>query len=219
MAKAKTLLALFTIGTLATTALVLPGFTQPGDKKEETKKALAVGDAAPSFSLKDTDGKDVKLDDLRKDGKIVVVFWFNPECPFVVKHFEKGGNTFNDMAAAYKDKKVSIVAINSNAPGEQGSGKETNAKKKKDWKIEFPIALDESGETGRAYGATNTPQCFVIGTDGKIAYTGAIDDDSGAKVGKTNYVSKAVDELLAGKAVTTSSTKPYGCGVKYGKKK
>jgi MFS superfamily sulfate permease-like transporter len=110
-------------------------------------------------------------------------------------------------------------AINSNAAGEQGSGKETNAKAKKDWKIEFPILLDESGDTGRAYGATNTPHCFVIGADGKIAYMGAIDDDAGGKVGKTNYVSKAVDELLAGKPVTTSSTKAYGCGVKYGKKK
>lgn len=218
MSKGKTLLALFAFGALATSAFVLPGFAQPADKKAE-KKGVAIGDAAPAFTLKDLDGKDVSLDSLRKDGKIVIAFWFNPECPFVVKHFEKGGNTFNDMAAAYKDKKVSIVAINSNATGEQGSGKETNAKAKKDWKIEFPILLDEAGDTGKAYGATTTPHCFVIGTDGKIAYMGAIDDDAGGKVGKTNYVSKAVDELLAGKPVTTSSTKAYGCGVKYGKKK
>jgi peroxiredoxin len=216
MTTGKSILGLFAVGTVAAAAFVLPGFAQP-EKKDA--KGVSVGDAAPAFTLKDTDGKDVSLDSLRKDGKIVVAFWFNPKCPFVVKHFEKGGNTFNDMFTAYKDKKVSIVAINSNAAGEQGSGKDTNATAKKDWKIEFPILLDESGDTGKAYGAVTTPHCFVIGTDGKIAYVGAIDDDSGGKVGKTNYVSKAVDELLAGKPVTTSSTKPYGCSVKYGKKK
>jgi hypothetical protein len=69
---------------------------------------------------------------------------------------------------------------------------------------------------GKAYGAKTTPHCFVIGKDGVLAYAGAIDDDKSPETaGKTNYVAKAVDELLAGSSVSTASTKPYGCGVKY----
>lgn len=220
MTKGKQLLALCALGVVASAALVMPGFAQPKDDKKTEKKAeVAVGSDAPAFTLKDTDGKDVSLESLRKDGKIVIAFWFSPECPFVKKHFEKGGNTFNDMYTKYKDKKVAIVAINSTAAGEQGSGKDTNANAKKNWKIEFPILLDESGDTGKAYGAKTTPHCFVIGTDGKLAYIGAIDDDAQGKVGKTNYVTKAVDELLEGKKVSTTSTTPYGCGVKYARKK
>lgn len=215
MSKGKQLMALCGLG-LAVTAAFVMGFAQPGDKKAESK--IEIGSTAPAFTVKDTDGKDVSLDSLRKDGKIVVAFWFNPECPFVVKHFEKGGNTFNDMYTKYKDKKVSIVAINSNAPGEGGSGKDTNAAAKKKWKVEFPILLDESGDVGQSYNAKRTPECFVIGTDGKIAYMGAIDDNPQGEVGKTNYVTKAVDELLDGKKVSTTSTKPYGCNVKYKKK-
>lgn len=213
MTKGKQLMSLCGLGVVVAAAFAM-GFAQPG---KDAKKGIEVGAAAPAFTLKDTEGKDVSLESLRKDGKIVIAFWFNPDCPFVVKHFEKGGNTFNDMHTKYKDKKVAIVAINSSAAGEQGSGKERNTDAKKKWKVDFPILLDESGETGKAFGAKRTPECFVIGTDGKIAYMGAPDDNAQGEVGKTNYVVKAVDELLAGKKVTTTSTQPYGCPVKYKK--
>jgi alkyl hydroperoxide reductase subunit AhpC len=81
--------------------------------------------------------------------------------------------------------------------------------------MEYPIVLDESGEIGKAYGAKNTPATFIVGADGVLAYAGAIDDDPSGKVGKTNYVAKALDELAAGKKVTTATTTPYGCSVKY----
>ena len=69
---------------------------------------------------------------------------------------------------------------------------------------------------GRSYGAKNTPVMFVVGKDGKVAYTGAIDDEPApGKTGKTNYVAKALDELIAGSQVSTSKTKPYGCHVTY----
>ena len=212
MTKAKQLLALGALGVLASAALVMPGFAQPGGKgdKKEQASGVSVGSAAPAFTLKDTDGKEVSLDALRKDGKIVIAFWFSPECPFVKKHFEKGGNTFNDMYAKYKDKKVSIVAINSAATGEQGSGKETNTNAKKNWKIEFPIALDESGETGKAYGAKTTPHIYIVDKTGNLVYMGGHDNK-----GDRNYIAESLDAMLAGKPVPTAKTENYGCAVHY----
>lgn len=186
------------------------------DEKKAEKKAIAPGETAPDFKLKDTEGKDVSLADLTKQGKTVVLHWFNPDCPFVVMHYTKGANTFNDLATKYKDKNVVVIGINSGAKGKEGSGLERNQKAIKDWKISYPILMDESGTVGKAYNAKNTPLTVVIGKDGKVAYYGAIDDADGGKgPGKNNYAAKALDEVLAGKPVTTATTKPYGCAVKY----
>jgi len=174
-----------------------------------------VGDVAPDFTLKDTDGKDVKLADFK--GKIVVLEWFNPECPFVKKHHVTL-DTMTKLAKEYKDKNVVWLAINSGADGQQGSGKDANAKARTDYKMDYPVLLDPTGATGKAYGAKTTPHMFVIDKDGKIAYAGAIDNDRGPrKAGDKNYVKNAVDEVIAGKKVTDTTTDPYGCAVKYAK--
>jgi peroxiredoxin len=191
--------------------------TSKGDKDKSDKgsKAPTAGDSAPDFTLKGLDGKDVTLSALTKEGKTVVIQWFNPDCPYVVKHYEKGANTFNDLYSKYSGKNVVIVGINSGAPGNQGTGKERNEKAVKDWKIQYPILLDENGKVGKAYGAKRTPEMFIVTPDGKIAYHGAICDDRGMSVGKTIYVAKALDEILAKSNVMTAKTEPYGCGVKY----
>lgn len=182
------------------------------EKKQEKKAELKIGEKAPEFSLKDTEGKEHALSSL--SGKIVVLEWFNPDCPFVQKQHEKT-TTMADLVKKYGDK-VTFLAVNSNAPGSMGSGKDRNAKAKTDWKLDYPILLDETGEVGKAYQSKNTPTMYVIDAKGNLAYWGAIDDDSSPdKAGKTNYVGKALDELLAGKPVSQSKTKPYGCNVKY----
>ncbi|MFZ2872885.1 MAG: redoxin domain-containing protein [Phycisphaerales bacterium] len=192
---------------------------EKGDKAVKTAAGVEPGQPAPAFTLRDTEGKETTLAEQIKAGKIVVLQWFNPECPFVAKHY-KETKTFNDLATTYASKGVVFLAINSGAPGEQGAGARANTEVKKAWAIPYPVLLDEAGTVGRAYGAKNTPTMVVIGKDGNVAYFGAIDDDSGAaKPGKTNYVAKALDELLAGSNVTTPKTKPYGCAVKYGKSK
>lgn len=186
------------------------------DAKSKAKAGgVTAGDVAPAFTLKDTDGKDHTLADMTKAGKIVVIQWFNADCPFVKKHYRES-KTFNDLATKYKDKNVEFVAINSNSPGTQGAGLDRNKKAKTDWAIPYPILLDESGDIGKAYGAKRTPEMFIINKDGKVVYHGAIDDDAGGdSVGSTNYVSKALDEVLDGKDVTMATSKPYGCSVKY----
>jgi peroxiredoxin len=191
------------------------------DKKEEKSekgekgKGVAIGDTAPAFTLTDTDGKSVSLSDFK--GKVVVLEWFNPECPFIVKHHQVN-HTFNELNEQYSSKGVVFLAINSSAAGKEGSGKDNNAAKKKEYGMQYPVLLDENGAVGHAYGATNTPHCFVIGADGKIAYMGAIDNNTDPrKAGDKNYVRMALDNVLAGKPADPAQTKPYGCGVKYAK--
>lgn len=207
-------------GTLSTTqAFAADPEPSKGDKgKADHKndaKPGAVGSTAPAFTLTDTDGKSHALADLK--GKIVVIEWFNPECPFIVKH-HKVNTTFNNLFSEYNSKGVVFLAINSSAKGKQGNGKDLNAKMKTEYKMEYPILIDEDGAVGTAYGAKTTPHVFIIGTDGKIAYNGAIDNSTDVKkAGDKNYAKMALDEMLAGKPVSTTETKPYGCSVKYAK--
>lgn len=185
------------------------------DAKKDDKKSdkATVGETAPSFELTDTDGKTVKLADYKD--KIVVLQWFNPECPHVVKHYGKA-STFNDLNRDFSGKDVVFLAVNSGAPGKQGAGKDHNAKYKKDWKIEYPILLDEKGTVGKAYGATTTPHMFIIGKDGKLAYKGAIDNNKALDSKEyKNYVRQALDQIIKGETVTEPETRSYGCSVKY----
>lgn len=181
------------------------------DHKHSDAKAK-LGEPAPNFTLTDTDGKQWTLADLTKQKKIVVLEWFNPECPYSgVKHY-KDNQTMQETAKKYKDKNVVWISINSN-DNKTGS-QERNAQARKDWKIEHPILLDTTGDVARAYEAKSTPTMYIINAEGTLAYWGAIDNDSSAEVGKVNYVSKALDEIIAGQTVTESKTKAYGCQVK-----
>jgi len=171
-----------------------------------------VGDAAPDFSLVDQNGKTVKLSDF--SGKIVVLEWFNNECPFVQKQYKTGA--MNDLASKYATKGVVWLAINSTSSADASK----NAAVAKQWNIDRPILDDHGGSVGRLYGATNTPNMYIIDAHGKLAYRGAIDSirsaDEADIAKAKNYVAAALDELLAGKPVSTSETQPYGCTVKYG---
>jgi peroxiredoxin len=186
-----------------------------GDDKKAASGVATVGETAPAFTLTDTEGKTVNLAEVGK-GKIVVLEWFNAECPFVVKHHTVNP-TFGDLYKDFKDKGVVFLAINSGAEGKQGGGKEKSIAGKKELKVDFPVLLDTDGKVGKAYGAKRTPDVFIIDKDGKVAYIGAVCNNSdGKKVGDKNYVRLALEELTAGKPVTTKQTERYGCSVKYG---
>lgn len=188
------------------------GLATPGARAE-------VGKAAPDFALVDLDGKTVKLADHK--GKTIVLEWFNPECPFVNRAHGKG--SLVDAAKRATQAGVVWLAINSAAPGRQGHGAAVNVTGKQKFGLAHPILLDESGEVGRAYGATNTPHMFVIDDKGVLVYRGAIDNSpdgegESAEGGKlVRYVDVALEELRAGKPVSVKETKAYGCSVKYAK--
>jgi len=177
----------------------------------------AVGSAAPGFSLPDAKGQTHSLSQYK--GKYVVLEWFNPECPFVKKHY--GSGNMQKLQDQYTSKGVVWLTIDSNAPGTEGNITPVQAQKiSASWKThETALLLDPEGKVGRAYGAKNKPNMVIINPDGKIAYEGAIDSKASPNPAdipsSTNYVKAALDESLAGKSVSTPQTKPYGCSVKY----
>ena len=176
-----------------------------------------VGSAAPDFSLTDAKGKTHSLSQYK--GKYVVLEWFNPECPFVKKHY--GSGNMQRLQKEYTSKGVVWLTIDSNAPGSEGNlSADAASKVMTGWKTrQTALLLDPEGKAGRAYGAKNTPNMVVINPEGKIVYEGAIDSKATPNPAdipnSTNYVKVALDESLEGKPVTTSTTKPYGCSVKY----
>src|SRR5947209_4913348 len=176
-----------------------------------------VGTNAPDFSVTDSKGKTHSLSQYK--GKFVVLEWFNPECPFVKKHY--GSGNMQKLQEEFTGKGVVWLTIDSNAPGLEGNltAEQANAKIA-EWKAHSSaLLLDPDGKAGRTYGAKNTPHMFVINPEGKIVYEGAIDSKPTPNpsdiASSTNYVKAALDESLAGKTVTTPSSRPYGCSVKY----
>lgn len=179
-----------------------------------------VGKAAPDFELRDIDGKAVKLSAFK--GKVVVLEWFNPGCPFV-----KAAHTKGTLKTAAKDamaKGVVWLAINSAAEGYQGFGPEANRDGASKLGLTHPVLLDPAGEVGHAYGATNTPHVFVIDEAGTLVYRGAADNSpdgegespTGGKL--VSYVGTTLADLAAKRPVSVATTQAYGCSVKYAKK-
>ncbi len=180
---------------------------KPADKPADTVAEL--GKPAPDFTLTDMNGKTVKLADYK--GKIVVLEWFQPSCPYCVAGYESGGNC---LATGEKLAKEGVVwlLINSNHAGHPDSKVEANIEFFKSRKLEkYSVLMDTEGKVGRSYGAKSTPHCFVIDEKGNLVYRGAIDNakEKDAK-DKVNYVEAAVAEIKAKKPVSRPDTKAYG---------
>jgi len=168
---------------------------------------VEVGQPAPTFALPDESGLQHSLAQYR--GKVVVLEWTNPECPFVQRHYTS--KTMQKTLAAL-GKQVVWLAIDStysNTP-------EKSAAWKKEQGFPYPVLQDPSGAVGHAYGAKTTPHMFVIDEHGVVRYAGAIDDDPrGRSATPTNYVRQAVEAVETGKPVPATTSAPYGCTVKY----
>ncbi len=200
----------------ATGAHAGPGCGSPCGSKAAATDApcdvqAEVGKPAPDFVLKDLDGNEHKLSDLK--GKIVVLEWTNHECPYVVRH-ESRAKTMQNTAQKFADSGVVWLAVNSSHFAEQKA--DQLRKWIKDNEINYPILLDAEGKVGRMYQAKTTPHMFVIDRMGVLVYAGAIDDDpQGQKDTPRNFVEEAVQSLLNNSTVAVATTKPYGCNVKY----
>jgi len=176
-----------------------------------------VGEPAPAFSAGDVAGKIIRLGDYA--GKTVVLEWTNDGCPFVGKHYDSGN--MQALQRRYTAAGVVWLTIASSAPGEQGYV--TPAEARADlahWQAApSDFLLDPEGAVGRLYDARATPHMVVIDRTGRLAYMGAIDDTPSTRLAdvKTahNYVVAALDALAAGQPVAVTSTRAYGCSIKY----
>lgn len=179
--------------------------------------AAVPGQPAPALSLTDVNGRAVSLADFR--GKNVVIEWNNPHCPFVRKHYDSGNMQRLQKTLAGPD--MVWLTVNSTAKDHvefmaptalAGWIKQVGA-------APTAVLTDTDGRVGRSYGARTTPQMVIVDAQGRVAYTGAIDDIRSANPADTrsakNYVAQALGELRAGKPVSVASTVPYGCSVKY----
>jgi hypothetical protein len=183
------------------------------------RAAVQTGSPAPDFSLTDINGKPHKLSDYK--GKIVVLEWNNPDCPFVKKHYDNSGNLPKLQKAATADGVVWLT-INSGAAGKQGgdySAEQVKAYLQKNNSAPTAYLPDHDGKVGHLYNAKTTPQLYVITPDGTLAYVGAIDSIRSADVADiakaTNYLTVALASVKAGKPVEKATTESYGCSVKY----
>lgn len=182
--------------------------------------AASVGQAAPAFTGKDSQGKSQSLAQYR--GKYVVLEWTNVACPFTKKHYDSGN--MQALQQEWTGKGVVWLTVLSSSPSHADDGYLTAAQENEHMAQvrAHPTAaiLDPNGEIGRLYSAKTTPHMFIIDPEGKLIYAGAIDDkattDSSDVKGAKNYVSAALTEAMAGQPVETASTRPYGCAVKYG---
>ncbi|HYI01075.1 thioredoxin family protein [Hyalangium sp.] len=167
-----------------------------------------VGKPAPAFTLKDEAGKEHSL--AQYQGKIVVLEWTNPDCPFVQRHYK--ADTMQNTLKGFDGQKVVWLAVDStssNTPDKSASWKKGEG-------FTYPVLVDAEGKVGKTYGAKTTPHMYVIDEKGVLRYAGAIDDDPrGKNASAVNHVKTAVDSLLTGKPVPAATTEPYGCSVKY----
>ena len=195
----KTTIALFTALVLTTAAF-----------------AVEVGQPAPDFTGTDINGKTIKLSDYK--GEIVVIESYNSDCPFCHNQYKTGAT--QDLQKELTAKGVVWLMVDSVSP--KNFSHRTPEQARAEWtaqKIQATAWIDDSsGVIGHLYGMKTTPHTFVIDARGTLVYDGAMDnqpDPVHDPRTARNYVKEAVEDLLAGKPIEVSQTKPYGCAVHY----
>jgi peroxiredoxin len=178
--------------------------------------AVEIGKPAPDFSATDINDKTVKLSDYK--GKIVVIESYNSDCPFCHNHYATGA--MPDLQKNLTAKGVVWLVVDSvNKKNFSYRTPEQARKEMTDEKMDATAWIDDnSGAVGHLYDMKTTPDMYVIDKNGTLVYAGAIDNRPqpfGDPRTAKNYVSAAVDNLIAGKPIEVSQTKSYGCAVHY----
>jgi peroxiredoxin len=179
--------------------------------------APAIGAPAPDFALPDQDGQVRRLSEFR--GRTVVLEWTNHDCPYVRKHYNSGNMQSLQRDAASRG--IVWLSMASSPAGEQGhvTGPEAKALTERRNAAPTAVLLDHSSQAARAYSATTTPNMFVIDTEGRLRYMGAIDSVRSTRVedvpGAEPFLRNAMIAVRDGRPVERAVTPPYGCTIKY----
>ena len=183
------------------------GDTAPG-------AAIAPGASAPTFSAVDLDGGTVDLGALR--GSVVVLEFFNPDCPFVAHAHADG--TLETAPSTWAASGVRWVPVNANRPGTAGADPGLNRRKADAWDLPEPVVLDSTGAIARAYGAKVTPTLAVIDKAGALAYFGGPDNAPLGRVdgdALVDHTSAVLEALTNGRPAPYKRQKPSGCTIKF----
>lgn len=182
-----------------------------------TWAAAQIGQPAPDFKVQDLSGEEHSLAEYH--GKLVVLEWNNPGCPFVKKHYDSGN--MQKLQKEFTQKGVVWLTVNSTGMSHDDF---MTPVQQRAWNAEKHLAStaylrDADGTVGRLYGAKTTPHMFVVDRNGVLVYAGGIDDKRSTDIadiaGAKNYVVAALNSELEGKPVATTSAPSYGCSVKY----
>ncbi len=196
-------------------ALILLSFcllNQTWSAPKQPKKAK-LGEKAPNFVLRDHNGKKVRLSDFK--GRIIILEWTNPDCPFVKLHDKFG--TMKKLYDKYQKRNIAWLAINSTFYMKP----KHNKKRVKERNLPYPILDDSNGTVGKLYGAKTTPHMFIIDWMGRLVYTGAVDKSGwrSEQPSSVNHIDQALSQMLKAKKISVPRTVPVGCSVKYKKKR
>lgn len=174
---------------------------------------LKIGDALPNATakLKEVSGKQISMQAAKQENGLLVMFSCNT-CPYVVKYQQRT----KEIAAYAQKMNVGVIVLNSNE-AQRADDDSYDAMKKyaKDQNYKWYYAVDENNVLADAFGANRTPECFLFDKNLKLVYHGAIDDNANdaAKVGRM-HLQIAIDEMKAGKDITTKTSKSIGCTIK-----
>jgi peroxiredoxin len=173
-----------------------------------------VGAQAPTFTAPGADGKSHSLRDYA--GKLVVLEWTNPVCPFTAVKYKSGA--MQALQHYAESRHIVWLSIDTAAPDRAGYLSPTAARARiaQTHAAVTAFLFDVDGKIARSYGAKTTPSFFVIDRNGKLAYQGAMDDQVFADQGEGRaYMKSALDDLVAGRPVKYSETQPQGCAIEY----
>lgn len=179
--------------------------------KSDSPNGLQVGDIAPNFKLKNVDESWVTLDDYPEAKGFIVAFTCN-HCPFSVMYEDR----IIALHQKYADQGYPVIAINPNDPEVQPDDSFENMQKRaKEKNFPFAYLIDEGQEVYPAYGAERTPHIFLLDSDRKVQYIGAIDDNPrNPDAVENHYVENAIAAMESGKTPDPSFTKAIGCTIK-----
>ena len=198
----------------ATLALTLTSAAMAAD--EAAPAGIAIGDEAPmaTTKMKNVDGKQLSIADVKKAKGTLVVFSCNA-CPWA-KAWE---TRIVALGNASTKRGIGVIVINSNDPTvNDQDGYDVMKERAKQRKMQFAYVVDATSDVARAFGATRTPEAYLFGADGKLVYHGTIDDNANdPKQVKERYLEAALTSVSSGKPVATAETKSMGCGIKFRK--
>jgi len=160
---------------------------------------------AENFKLKDYNGKEYSLSDF-KNSKGIVIMFIATQCPVSNGYNERMARLFAD----YKDKGITVIGINSN---KEESAEEVKIHAK-EHNLNFIILKDPGNIVADKFGASVTPETYLLNKDLEILYHGRIDDSRRGDEIKSQDLRNALDQFLNGKKITVTGTKAFGCSIK-----